>query len=643
MSDDLILRPDAKGGQTSSVSLEFIHCELADEMDLIAADPCDAWVLAWYAAYSATHFVVNQAAQAYYDDIVTKWGDKAWNDWQRCLGLPYDPGPPPEDAVHFSISTKGVSGGAGGGDSGSGLKDAQIINFGDQSIQGDSSCSSIPRTVFCEPGLSVFVNHHKEWNITRSAADAADLTLLKPAPGLASLSVTVSASVAIAGEWAEFTHIPNMRYGSELVQVARIANDSIVFKSGVTPGLETWPYLVLHYAVEARCVETGIVKTTGVQQQVFAASNYSANGISGVQTSLSAMFSFTQGESGTWEFYFVPLMLLLQSPHQYHYENSDGLYLTGIKQWNTQGVATYSPGAAGEKTHKYYVGFKEDWTYKFDGLALVEILPWQDYLTSSYGIIYSARASIYSPIAGRFSALVQCHKMSAANWNDVGYINAIVGSDEQPSKIGRRCGLHLESLYYLKAPSFPHNSYSDAPPDTSGVGYMDITPDLGDVEFYEPTYLGSYTETVTVLGQTMPKFLAVDAFMAANVNIKAIGAYENPPGVFTNYVLTVSIPLASILTAACESIDATSLTLVKGAFANYEFSANTARMMLDFSRPACLSAIEAAVIAAFPSQQPYYTFVRVVTEQIILGDFRSYNFPRPEMECAAGKIVLKKV
>ncbi len=51
MSDDLILRPDAKGGQTSSVSLEFIHCELADEMDLIAADPCDAWVLAWYAAY----------------------------------------------------------------------------------------------------------------------------------------------------------------------------------------------------------------------------------------------------------------------------------------------------------------------------------------------------------------------------------------------------------------------------------------------------------------------------------------------------------------------------------------------------------------------------------------------------------------
>lgn len=527
MSDDLILRPDAKGGQTSSVSLEFIHCELADEMDLIAADPCDAWVLAWYAAYSATHFVVNQAAQAYYDDIVTKWGDKAWNDWQRCLGLPYDPGPPPEDAVHFSISTKGVSGGAGGGDSGSGLKDAQIINFGDQSILGDSSCSSIPRTVFCEPGLHLNINSLDKLKLsTDSSVTFMATEGNSPADGFAeqdwtTIQIQAYAKFDFTGPWLEFEIAPGMRYGNELVQQSRITNDAITFKYRLHGVEGAYPSPVLHLAIEARRREDDLVRTTGIMQVNAQSFSHTESEIGSLVFTKINQFFFTVGDSGVWDFYAVPVQITLSDVLGYYFADSGNLRLCADKSTAIQAMSTYTPGAAGKviPTSPKKIIFASDVDVECKGKGVAVFWGADNHtLKPKTKYCLSMAASVSNPLSSKMTAMVA----NNANSSYGGYI-AVRLYELESGTTGKR-SIYDFNGYDGKAYLIDGHPYSDGEivPATSwspSSAIATIGFNYADTELSKPAVYCGNTDTVNVPGfGAVPKY-AGDAVAGDTISV----------------------------------------------------------------------------------------------------------------------------
>lgn len=506
MSDDLILRPEAKGGQTSSVSLELVHCELADHMALIAADPCDAWVLPWHATYSATHFVVNQAAQAYYDDIVAKWADKAWNDWQRCLGLPHDPDPQQPPAVHFSVATKGVSGGAIGGDSASGLKDAQIVNFGDQSIPGGSSCSSIPRTVFCEPALHLTINSFDKLKpATGSGVTYVATDGNTPPDGFAefdwtTIQIQATAKFDYTGGWLEYETNPGMHYGDELVQKSRITNDAINFNYKLNGVEGSYPTPVLHLAIEARRREDGVIRTTGIMQVSAQSYSHTENEIGNVVFTKTNQFYFTIGDTGTWDFYAVPVQLTLSDVLGYYYADSNNLRLCVDRATAIQGLATYTPGMAGKLItgSPKKIMFRGDFDVACKGKGVVTYWGADNHTwMPKPRYCMAATVSILNPFSVKMTAMVANNASSGYG----GYI-AVRLYELESGTTGERTLFDFFGLdgkaYLIDGHPYSNGEFVPAASWNPASAIATIPFDYADTELTKPAVYCSDTDTVAV-------------------------------------------------------------------------------------------------------------------------------------------------
>lgn len=336
-----------------AVSVGFRHCALADTDALIAADPCDAWVLRFETDYAA-HLLVNHAAANYVYSIRSKHESKAANDYNRCLGLPVPPEPQP-DAVHLSLSAKGVSGGAGNSGGEPGLKDARIVNFGPDPATGGGSCSSIPRTVFCEPVLHVKINPLSKIKEGVSGSSVVTYPSFYPSSGAtvrADEPIVALASLALSydGAWLEFDGMAaGMHYGNELVAEERIATDGFTLKVPLNVGgYPIWPGVDLHVALEARRREDGAVKT--LDTEILSAQSMTRDdGGYGdlVFAAANRAYAFGPADSGTWDFYAVPLMLQLADPLEYYFVDGGDNRLCQNKSFVTAGMATYTPGMAG--------------------------------------------------------------------------------------------------------------------------------------------------------------------------------------------------------------------------------------------------------------------------------------------------------
>lgn len=599
MSEDLILREDAPpGGPKQSVAIDIRNCVLADTDGLVAADPCDAWVLRFEADYAA-HLAVNQAAVAYVQSIRDKHEAQAQADYDRCMGIPETP-EPPQPAVHLSLSTKGVSSGgsAGGSD---GPRSAQIVNFGVDPATGGGGCSSIPRTVFCEPSLHMKTNPLDKIKIDTGFSQVVPIAM----EGVNEWDVLTASATArfnYEGAWIEFDHIPNMRFGNELVAPERISNDAINFKVPVVSGFEQWPGVVLHMAIEARRLEDGTIKTTGIEQVSAQSYTHTPSGYGSVVVARTRNFNFYTGETGAWEYYAVPVMMLFSDPLDYHYEDGSGNRLCQDKAASIVGMSTYTPGMAGKYFGRQLVVFRSDVKAKLVGVGLA--VNWKTSGEVAQAL-YSATAVVTNPLAIPMTAFVaQKYSQSSIACLPDGLATRQVKRQTIDSAT-----VHLqETIHY---PSFQHDAYltssewsaSSQPPNKP---VFTIEADTSDVPISYPAVLGQWSDTVTIstpLGgtQVIAKFVSEPLWSpGATMQVYFYSTdYQNH--------FTINVPIDHVLQNVYELDSDGIIEFAAAACFGIDAGATNSALLHMSSSSACEAVLNAYITANWGAHGGIYT------------------------------------